>query len=78
VRSSLLDRCWIGELIPNSKRNKGKGRNKHLPKTPQTLGGPNKEKTTKEVPIAKKKRSTKGVFLIFFATKLLLITSLIT
>ena len=35
-------------------------------KTPQTLGGPNKEKTTKEVPIAKKKRSTKGVFFILW------------
>ena len=54
----------LENYCPNSKRNKGKGRNKYLPKTPQTLGGPNKEKTTKEVAIAKKKRSTKGVFFI--------------
>ena len=31
-------------------------------KTPQTLGGPNKEKTTKEVPIAKKKKDQQREF----------------
>jgi len=36
-------------------------------KTLQTLGGPNKEKTTKEVPIAKKGQQ-REFFLIFFAT----------
>jgi len=54
----------LENYFPNSKRDKGKGRNTYPPKTPQTLGGPNKERTTKELPIANKKIN-KGSFLNF-------------
>ena len=62
MRSSCLIGAGLENYFPNSKRNKGKGRNKYLPETPQTLGGPNKEKTTKEVPIAKKKKNQQREF----------------